>query len=113
MSVDQLPAHLWITAKVRQLNQEATPAFIIQKGEKNSGTLLVKVTKLDGTCCLYTQMRDLDGDLGWIHALKTNTPTEKEADAYIERVKTRDPDIWVVEIEDRSGTNPFEGKLIS
>ena len=112
MPATQLPAHLWITAKIRQLNQENTPAYILQKGEKNSGTLLVKVSKLNGSCCLYTQMRDLDGNLGWIHALKSDSPNDPEADAYIARVKSRDPDVWIVEIEDKSGINPFEGKMI-
>ena len=34
--------------------------------------------------------------------------TEKEARAALKR----DPDLWVVEVEDRAGRHPFDGKIL-
>ena len=59
-----------------------------------------------------TQIRDMDGNLGWMNALSQERVAESDADAYIRRAVDRDPDIWVIEVEDREGKNPFEGKLI-
>ena len=53
----------------------------------------------------------MEGKLRWVDALpKDPTPSETDADAYITRTSARDPDLWVIEIEDRNGANPFDPK---
>jgi hypothetical protein len=37
---------------------------------------------------------------------------EAEADAYIARHVARDPDVWVLEIEDRKGQYQLDGKVV-
>jgi hypothetical protein len=61
---------------------------------------------------VLSQQRGLDGQLGWFAAFENRLVPEPEADAYIARAVKRDPDLWVVEIEDRAGRHFFEGKLI-
>ncbi len=109
---DRLPTHLWIQAHIRSCSVEGTPATVMHKGERMSGMLLLKLNQLDLGCRVLTQMRDIDGKLGWMPALKGELVTEREADEYIERAVKRDPDLWVVEIENRDGKHPFEGKML-
>ena len=109
---DRLPTHLWIQAHLRTCSAEGTPATVMHKGEKMSGMLLLKLNQLDLGCRVLTQMRDIDGKLGWMAALKGELVAEAEADDYIARAIQRDPDLWVVEIERRDGKHPFEGKLL-
>jgi hypothetical protein len=84
----------------------------VRRGEAERGTVLLKLNLLESGCRILTQARDLDGRLGWLAALAGKLVPEAEADAYIARAIERDPDLWVIEIEDRSGHNPFDGKLI-
>ncbi len=100
-------------AEVRRCLAEGIPVVVARRGERQGGGLLVKLNLLEQGCRVLTQARDLDGRLGWLPALEGKLVPDAEADAYIERSVRRDPDLWVVEVEDRSGRNPFEGKLLA
>ncbi len=65
--------------------------------------ILVKLNLLNGTSQVFSPARNGDGELIWLRATGSNPVPESEADAYIERQHRVDPDIWVVEIEDRHG----------
>lgn len=112
MSEERLPTELWVQAHLRRLSAEATPVALLRRGEPERGTVLLKLNLLDGGCRILTQARDLDGRLGWLAALSGKLVPEAEADAYIARAVERDPDLWVIEIEDRAGRNPFDGRMI-
>ena len=74
--------------------------------------MLLKLSLLDGTSRLLSQTRDLDGNPAWMVAGAGDTMSEEDARAYIERATSRDPDLWVVEIEHREGWHPFDGKIL-
>ena len=112
MSDDRLPVHVWVDAQLKPLNNRGIYFYIQNRGEKNSGIILLKLNGLQGQCKLMIQQRDLEGDLGWRHALGKELVEEIEADQYIQRALHRDPDLWVIEIEDKAMENPFEGKVV-
>ncbi|MEX0759407.1 MAG: DUF1491 family protein [Tistlia sp.] len=113
MSEERLPTEVWVMAQVRRCHQEGRPAFVLRKGDLRGGLVLLKVNRLDGTALVLTQQRDLEGRLGWMVAVGKGPVAEAEADAYLERATGRDPDLWLVEVEDRRGEPPFEGPLIT
>lgn len=108
----RLPSDLWIRAHLRRCNADGVPAFVVHKGEKMGGTLMLKLNQLDRGCRVLSQVRDLDGALGWLQAFKGAHVSEAEADDYLARAVARDPDLWVIEIEGREGWHPFEGKVL-
>lgn len=109
---ERLPTETWVMAQVRRCHVEGRPAFVLRKGERVGGLVLLKVNRLDGTALVLSQQRDLDGRLGWMVVAGKGPVAEAEADAYLERATRRDPDLWLVEVEDRTGEPPFEGPLI-
>lgn len=108
----RLPAELWIKAHMRRCIAENIPATVVHRGEKNSGMLILKINQLAAGVRVISQTRDMEGAIAWMPALGGGLVAEAEADAYIERALKRDPDAWVVEIEDRDGRHPFEGKVL-
>lgn len=88
------------------------PVYVMNKGAYYSGTVLLKINAIEFGCQVLNQIRDENGDMTWLAALQGNWVAESEADAYILRALNRDPDIWVIEVENRNKTNPFEGKII-
>lgn len=99
-------------AQVRRCLAEGTPVVVARKGERTGGGLLVKLNLLEQGCRVLTQVRDPEGRLAWLPALQGRLVPDAEADDYIARAVKRDPDLWVVEVEDRQGRNPFEGKVL-
>lgn len=96
-----LPTYLWVEAEVRRLAAMGIGVYIMQRGDATRGIVLQKTADMKGQCRLMTQQRDLLGKLVWINALQDDFVEEREADAYIKRAVDRDPDLWIVEIEDR------------
>ncbi|MDH5723633.1 MAG: DUF1491 family protein [Alphaproteobacteria bacterium] len=108
----RLQVELWIEAQLKQLNDRGAYYYIHQRGEKNSGIILLKLNGLTGKCRLLIQQRDFEGQLGWMNVMKEEYVEEMTADEYIKRSVLRDPDLWVIEIEDKEMHNPFEGKMV-
>lgn len=116
MADDRIPTELWVTGTLRQCIAKGIPATVAHKGAPAAGTVMVKIaikTSIrEAKCRLLNQSRDLEGRLGWMDVFDGEAVDEKKADDYIQRSVRRDPDVWVVEVEDASGTNPFEGKIL-
>ena len=79
----------------------------MHKGEAGSGVLIVRINTLDGFSLLTTEGRDFDGNLEWYAPLGEEPLPDEQVDAYLARASDRDPDTWIIEIEDKSGANPF------
>ncbi len=64
--------------------------------------MLVKVvSRQDGKAELYAEATRMDGERIWMRPAPSDQ--ELDLDAYIARAARVDPDIWVVEIDDRQG----------
>lgn len=111
MTDDRLPSALFIEAHLRRLEAQGVPYYVLNKGAYASGTILLKLNGRENGHIALQQQRDLDGNMGWMKLFKGQVVEEAEVDSYIQRAISRDPDIWVIEVEDRALVNPFEGKV--
>ena len=111
MSNERLPTELWVQAQLRRFSASGTGAYLLRRGDAERGTVLVRLVGREGTRIL-TQVRDLDGRLGWMALKEGAVLADADADAYVARAVGRDSDLWVIEIETRAGENPFEGTIV-
>ena len=108
----RLSTELWVQAHLRRCNADGRFSAVLRKGDLWGGAVIVKLNLLDGTFKLLSQTRDMDGRVAWLAVQQGALLTEEDATTYIERQVKRDPDLWVIEVEDKQGRNPFEGKII-
>ncbi|WP_304169988.1 DUF1491 family protein [Phenylobacterium aquaticum] len=106
-----LSTDIWVAALIRRVELGGGFAMLIRKGDARAGSVLVKVlNRSDRTVRLYAEATRGDGERIWMRPAVSEQ--EPDLDRYIERAIKVDPDIWVVEVEDKDGrhflTEPVE-----
>lgn len=97
----RLATALWVGAYRKRLDLYGIPAFVTKKGDDTAGAVLVKVSTLDGKATAFHRTFDLiSGDRIWDILAQGQEDIVDEA---ISRQQKFDPDLWVVEVEDRHG----------
>ncbi|MEY8830969.1 DUF1491 family protein [Sedimentitalea sp. XS_ASV28] len=97
----RLTAQFWVHAYLARLRLQDIPAFVVTHGDDTAGAILIKLNTLDGQATVFQRSFDLmSGERQWITLAQG---PEAEVDRAIARQTGHDPDLWVIEIEDRSG----------
>lgn len=103
----RLKTEIWVSAFLRRCMVEGIYGAVVRKGAAEAGAVYVIVNHLDGTCHLFGPAPgptyDEEGERRWAEELKGPVSLH-EATPLLERKYRFDPDIWVVEVDDRKGT---------
>jgi hypothetical protein len=103
----RLKSAIWVSAFLRRCMVEGIFGAVVRKGAEEAGAVYVIVNHLDGSCHLFGPAPGAshgeEGERLWVEEI---VPPQgpPEAMALLERRIRSDPDIWVVEVEDRTGT---------
>ena len=98
----RLKAGIFVRALIRRAQTKGASAFVVRKGAEEAGAVILTVSRLDGTCLLLNQARDGKGELVWARPLG-DWGDEAKARTWLDKQIRFDPDLWIVEIEDREG----------
>jgi hypothetical protein len=109
----RLKSEIWVKALVRRCDLAAIGVAITARGDADAGAILIKLYDRAAGASVLAQARRADGMLGWMRATGPNPVTESDADAYIDRQRRRDPDLWVVEIESGSVAAVLDDPIIA
>lgn len=98
----ELRTIFWVDALKRRAESGLAAIYVSRRGDEDAGVVLLKVVKSLRDVRLYVPHRDENGDRAW-SCFKSGKADESEIDAYCRDRVSDDPDLWLIEIEDREG----------
>jgi hypothetical protein len=107
----RLKTALWVAAYLRRCQVEGLFGVVRRRGAEEAGAVFVRISRLDGTSDLFgpapQSAFDAAPDAGraFTPSLASQSATDAEVEAYLARQIKFDPDVWIVEVEDRAGRN--------
>ena len=111
----RLKSEIWVKAYLRRCAGEGAPGVVVSRGDDEAGAVFIKIARLDGTADLYgpapAGLVSDDGERRWSLYAGPAAP-EAKVDETLARERRLDPDLWLVEIEDRAGNARLDGWLV-
>jgi hypothetical protein len=106
----RLKSSIWVAAYLRRCQTEGIFGAVRRRGAEEAGAVFVKVATLDGNAVLYAPApQTVYDDSRPIERLFAATSPQPIPESSVEERLAKelkfDPDVWIVEIEDRAGRN--------
>lgn len=112
----RLKSEIWVQAHLRVCAANGLVAVLVRRGDGTSGAIYIKVNRLDGRCDLYgpapTGHADAEYERRFVRCVGADAVSEASIDDYLRKQVRFDPDLWVIEIEDRQGRHLLDEWLL-
>jgi hypothetical protein len=110
--VPRIKSALWVEAHIRRCRTIGLDAYLRRRGDGDAGQVFLKIARLDGTATVLSQIIDGAGARAWLSATGAAPVADGAAEAYLARQLRRDPDAFVVEIEDPGGRHALDEPVL-
>ncbi|HVK80539.1 MAG TPA: DUF1491 family protein [Verrucomicrobiae bacterium] len=102
--MDELKTDFWASALIRRAQIGGAFAGVVRKGDTDAGAVMVKVATMDGKARLYGPARNGEGERIWLDlSAGPLGDVEADVDSHVRKRADTDPDLWVIEVEDKLG----------
>ena len=95
----RLPAHLEVAALLRQVQSAGGFAAVLQKGERDAGTLLVVCCRNGVQRNIFERLPSVDGTRAWSLCRTETLENTAEINQFLAKRGAQDPDLWVIELD--------------
>ena len=103
---------IWVSALLRRAQTAGAFATVVNKGAQEAGAIFICVNNMNGQMTLYCpapqSFYETDSLTDREFECVLEAVTVKELDERLVREKSFDPDIWIVEIEDKDARSFIE-----
>jgi hypothetical protein len=110
----RVKSEIWIRAYLRRCQAEGVSVVIVRRGDEAAGAIFICVDRLDGTVLLYGPAPagrvESEAERRWVSCFGPQPVEEEKAKEYLSRQQKFDPDLWIIEVEDKAGRH-FLGDL--
>lgn len=108
----RLKSGIWVAAYLRRCGVEGVFAAVRRRGAEDAGAIFIKINRLDGTGILYGPAPQSAFDeaqpadrMFAVIAGRDSPANDADIEARLLREIRFDPDLWIIETEDRAGRN--------
>jgi len=97
----RLKSAIFVQALIRRCETAGAAAYLVRRGAEEAGAVFLKLNRLNGALTVLSPARRGEERV-WMRPLGDTADEQRCADYFAKQVRF-DPDIWIVEIEDREG----------
>lgn len=97
--MSRLPTRLLVTGLLRRVQQAGGFATVLSHGSDSGGAILVQCLENGRFTGFFERMLDFDGNARLVSCGPAEGASAAELTDYIDRRRSRDPDLWIIELD--------------
>ena len=113
----RLKSEIWVQAYLRICAANGLFAALTKRGDPDAGAIFIQVSRLDGRSDVYgpaaAGLAETDAERRFSPRFPKGPATDAETVAYLAKQRDYDPDLWIVEVEDRAGRHCLDDWLVA
>lgn len=95
----RLASHILVSGLIRQAEAHGAFATVLRKGDRTAGAILLLRREKGQNPALFERFPSLDAPAQWAQVTIEDIEIEKKISDYLDRRASRDPDIWILELD--------------
>ena len=99
----RLKVQIWVQAQIRLCDVNLIQAVVVRRGDADAGAVVMRLIRGVQKSVLLRRQIQADGTSKWEPAGGAGELDDAAAEAYLAREIKRDPDLWIVEVDDPKG----------
>ncbi len=109
----RIKSSIWVDAYLRRVQFNGGFAAILKKGDPDAGAIYIEIDNMQGQIKLLKPAFNPDfSERKWCYQFEDERISRLEVIEFFEKEKRLDPDLWVINIEDKSGQPHIDSDFI-
>ena len=112
----RIKTEIWVKAYVRRVMAQGVSAYIAARGDDFAGAVYIHIDDLQGGHLLFVPapagLSGSDEERRWMACFEKACVSKEKVEDYLNAQKKYDPDLWIVELEDRQARHFLDDLLV-